>query len=978
MLLVLNAGDCGSWVVDDSTCEVYGHVVASDAMGDIYVVPLNATLRDMEKRLGAAVSLPTEADIHMWLAQQAKAAAEQITVPTGSKRKKVAFNDSKKDEVEFPKDLQKLTGHSSSQASIHLPPWTIKSSTPNTDYCRFCSARFEGTSQAVRSDLLHHQRTCSKQNKHTAPAIESPTARDAKDSLDERSKSSSVKHSKGVQQTATGNTSRQQRSPAPWSLRSMYSSFKKNPGSDSQQKDKSKLKSVSNSKDDKVVGSASSTKPAETTSLTSTAKDMKKDTKKSNPKRNSFSYFTNKDLPAPSSAAAGRLKGDLYSAPTPVPRPSPPTALPLLPDLPEYRRLSVPPLPRRAPLRGSFRRHESFHGSTFDSRPQSHNNSPRQVTYEGYTLTKYYSPHARQKETWAVAQMAPMPVSQQDLQDQINRNRKKHVSALDEYNDEKMNGYKRQQVDNLIRERTKVDGDYGYEYILASIKLDSRKTKGKNTETVSMQVILKRQLLAGLPHETPAEPSTDFHAKLPSQVMDLTSGNELGMSKDYGGGSQDVGHRGANVPFAGYPEHGAFPTFVGPSQPFSRSVRQFDNGILPLHAAPHPLEPVYSPAQGMRQSLDPHSGSLVRRNTHNPQGYLGKVDKSNPKDKALKVVHLKRESRIEHDYASSSPPLSVHSAGLESDNSWAKTDATPDTVFSGQSREQRIEERHRKEGKEKSRNKGRSEPTSSTHEIVRPVYREHRRREPRYSSLSPARRSRDVSLDSFDLDLERHESRPTSLWQFNGIRCLDPEDYEIEPAVSFRADRSSRHRRSSVSPERPSYRRALSYDLGRPLAHDPRALVSVHGETSLGLTHDINLYGNLTEERREQERWDWDRDMERLQQQAKEDDERAERRREMARRERRDGIRMANARNLEWMEKRKEKQSMDYLERREKKREKQTMDYMESGEKKREKESMDYVERGDKAEIERERWQRDSAYDDRDLPRHREMHDPCY
>ena len=115
------------------------------------------------------------------------------------------------------------------------------------------------------------------------------------------------------------------------------------------------------------------------------------------------------------------------------------------------------------------------------------------------------------------------------------------------------------------------------------------------------------------------------------------------------------------------------------------------------------------------------------------------------------------------------------------------------------------------------------------------------------------------------------------------------------------------------------------------------------------------------------------------QQQAKEDDERAEMRRELTRREMRlDGIRMANAGNLEWMEKRKEKQSMDYLERREKKREKQTMDYMESEEMKKEKESMDYVERRDKAVIERERWQRDSAYGDRDLPRPRQMHDARY
>lgn len=879
MLLALNAGDCGSWVVDESTCEVYGHVVASDAMGDTYVVPLNATLRDMENKLGAAVSLPTEADIHKWLAQQTKAVAEQITVPAGDKKKRVAFNDSKKDKVKYPEDLQELTGHFSSQASTPLAPST-KSSTPIAEYCSSCNARFEGTSLAVRSDLLRHRRTCSKHNKHTALGIDRPTAGDAKDSLDKGSWSSSVKHSKSVQQTAANNTSAQLRSPTPGSIRSFYSRFIQNPGSGSQQKDKSKVKSVSNSKEDKLVRSASSTKPAETTSPTSTAKDLRKDTKKSHSKRNSAPPSTNKELPAASSAVAGRIKGLSYSIPTPRLRPPPLTPPLVLSGLPESKRFSLTPPP--APVR----RHESFHGSTLDSDPQSHNNNPRRVTYEGYTFTKYYSPHARQKVTWAVARMVPMPVSQQDLKDRIKRNRKKHVSAFDEYNDEKMNGFKREQVDNLIRERTKVDGDYGYEYVLASIKLDSRKTKGKITETVSMQVILKRQLIAGLPHETPAEPSTDFHAKLPSQVMDLTGGNELGMSKDYGGGSQNVGHRGANVPFAGYPEHGAFPTFVGPS--------------------------------------------------------LGKVDKSNPKDKALKVVHLERESRIEHDYASSSPPLSVHSAGLESHNSWAKTDATPDTVFSGQSRDQLIEERHRKEGKEKSRNKGRSEPTSSAYEIVRPVYREHRRREPRYSSLSPARRSRDVSLDSFDLDLERHGPWPTSLRHSHSTRPLDLEDYRIEPAVSFHADRSSRHRRSSVSPERPSYRQGLSYDLGRPLAHDPRALVSVHGETSLGLTHDINLYGNLTEERQEQERWDWD--TERLQQQAKEDDEKAKRRREWA-----------NWRYLASREKR-EKESMDYLERGEEKGEKESMDYVERREKNREKESRKHVERGDKVVIEREGW----------------------
>ncbi|KAK4691824.1 hypothetical protein P7C71_g5262, partial [Lecanoromycetidae sp. Uapishka_2] len=62
--LVLNPGDCGSWVVDKETYEVYGHVVAVDALGEAYIVPLNATLRDMKRQLAAySVSLPTKADV---------------------------------------------------------------------------------------------------------------------------------------------------------------------------------------------------------------------------------------------------------------------------------------------------------------------------------------------------------------------------------------------------------------------------------------------------------------------------------------------------------------------------------------------------------------------------------------------------------------------------------------------------------------------------------------------------------------------------------------------------------------------------------------------------------------------------------------------------------------------------------------------------------------------------------------------------
>ena len=110
-----------------------------------------------------------------------------------------------------------------------------------------------------------------------------------------------------------------------------------------------------------------------------------------------------------------------------------------------------------------------------------------------------------------------MPGSQEDLEDQIRRNKEKHLSVPNEYNGEKMKGFKRKQVDNLIQERTKIDGDYGYEYFLASINLDLCKVKGKSPETVSMQVILERQLIAGTFREPPTELSMEVHAKLPPQ-----------------------------------------------------------------------------------------------------------------------------------------------------------------------------------------------------------------------------------------------------------------------------------------------------------------------------------------------------------------------------------------------------------------------------------------------------------------------------
>ncbi|KAL3417855.1 hypothetical protein PVAG01_10864 [Phlyctema vagabunda] len=66
----LQAGDSGSWVVDADSGVLYGHVVASDASGEVHVMPISDTLQHMEEQLlPECISLPTREDVGLWQAQ---------------------------------------------------------------------------------------------------------------------------------------------------------------------------------------------------------------------------------------------------------------------------------------------------------------------------------------------------------------------------------------------------------------------------------------------------------------------------------------------------------------------------------------------------------------------------------------------------------------------------------------------------------------------------------------------------------------------------------------------------------------------------------------------------------------------------------------------------------------------------------------------------------------------------------------------
>ena len=288
-----------------------------------------------------------------------------------------------------------------------------------------------------------------------------------------------------------------------------------------------------------------------------------------------------------------------------------------------------------------------------------------------------------------------------------------------------------------------------------------------------------------------------------------------------------------------------------------------------MSQAPLALPPPLSPLPLYR------APAVIRQENRSYQGNLGKAHKFNQDKKTPKVGSSGHGSRNEYHDSSNSSSSSVHSFGLDSEGSWTKTDATPDTLISDQSpgnskEKQHYEKQHyRKESKEVPHNKIEIHSTPSTHKIERPVYREHRKKEHRRYSLSPARRPRDASVDSFDLRPERHGWSGASARKSYDTRDRDYGTYEIEPAISYGSNRSFGHRGSSVSPERLSHRRVSGYDSDDPQTHNSRAMVPVYRrpvvdqESGWDLPRGVDPYHSAAhlaaERRREHESWNRDR-----------------------------------------------------------------------------------------------------------------------
>ncbi|KAK8014737.1 hypothetical protein PG990_008033 [Apiospora arundinis] len=84
-------GDSGSWVVDGKTLEVYGHVVATDAFGGGYVIPIKDTMSDIQRNLNAtSVSLPSTEYVsyeHVARKVEQESSRTSVTVSTSNQRR---------------------------------------------------------------------------------------------------------------------------------------------------------------------------------------------------------------------------------------------------------------------------------------------------------------------------------------------------------------------------------------------------------------------------------------------------------------------------------------------------------------------------------------------------------------------------------------------------------------------------------------------------------------------------------------------------------------------------------------------------------------------------------------------------------------------------------------------------------------------------------------------------------------------------
>ena len=448
-----------------------------------------------------------------------------------------------------------------------------------------------------------------------------------------------------------------------------------------------------------------------------------------------------------------------------------------------------------------------------DPRSFTSNGKPP-IGYVGYIFAKQPVEHVGHKETWAIIHKERMPASQADLKNQIEKNRKRDVTGLDQYMHRDMKGFKRKQIDELIRECVAMDSDPRFEYTIASIKRDTRRRQSGALETSNMQVILKRQARKGMEDRGPF---TSFsNTRLPSSgVVDLSGASG---TEDYERSSQNSsnGHRPGVNPFGRPPSDSWMPVGHPEPRPQPQHTHSHESA-QPDNFAHYHADHGNQHAHGLEEPIRLNHGHPLFGEEHHDDkhGHEHKTTKHKEKEhKPPKIINEKHKSHnVHHEHSGSS-------TSFDSDSSSGDTDRTPDTVISSEG--SRYHYKDKKYQKKKHHRKSSSH--DHEHEPIKKIYREHRRKEPtpkrRVSSPPPPQRFR-----------YRHE------------------DVYVEPGFT-----SHRRPEPSYTRERiPYHHRAMSYDDERLHDHDMRGLgrrPTVYSRRITGAAHPVELYDDRAERRR--------------------------------------------------------------------------------------------------------------------------------
>lgn len=343
------------------------------------------------------------------------------------------------------------------------------------------------------------------------------------------------------------------------------------------------------------------------------------------------------------------------------------------------------------------------------------------ITYEGWSFTRQAPSKVNEKATWALVVKTKMPLSQDELRNQVAKRKKKGKTVTEQYHDHDMDGFKKKQVDRLIADRTRSELDPRFEYKLASLKLEQGRTRQGSRQTTSMQIILKRVYRSG--DEQPLGSGQERAQELEGEVVDLTGTDDAAYSHS-GYSSSSQGLYGAQ----------SYPGYVN-VQP------QDEQPYAPYFPDQGPgIEPVHHDEIGVKTARiyeEPHmpQGNANQQQHPEPQEHHHYHDQQTPDKKEKKDKSDKKDSKPEVHQNNHGKHKSGSDSSSDSDaGSSLYTDRTPDTEYSGHS----AHAYHKEKKHSSSRKSSRRDSRSHDHDLspVRQVYRERRRKSPARSTNS--------------------------------------------------------------------------------------------------------------------------------------------------------------------------------------------------------------------------------------------------